>query len=144
MSPSETEFDHYKLIRDEIKHEDDLIGQRINWFTASQAFLLTALAIAHQGKAAFPTPGNNHLFPLVPIVALSACVLILCAVVAGLAALSQWRARLCAMSAENPQIPRLVNDAWIVGMAWTAPILLPLVFIVAWVYLLLRGFSAAA
>ena len=27
----------FDIIRSEIKHEDDLIGQRVSWFTASQA-----------------------------------------------------------------------------------------------------------
>lgn len=141
--PSETQFDSYKVIRDEIKHEDDLIGQRVSWFTASQAFLLTALAIAHQGRAALPAVGNNYLFPLVPIVALASCVLILCGVLAGIAALWRWRAMLRALSTRDPQMPRLVDDRWIVALGWSAPIVLPVVFIVAWVYLLARGFSAA-
>jgi hypothetical protein len=130
----------YEAIRSEIKHEDDLIGQRVSWFTASQAFLLTALAIAHQGKTTLPTPTNNALFPLIPIVALSASVLIFCGVVAGIAALFQWRARLHALTRRHPELPRLRNDAWIMGMGWSAPLALPLVFILAWAYLLLEGY----
>ena len=134
----------YEVIRSEIKHEDDLIGQRLSWFTASQAFLLTALAIAHQGKSALPTPANNHLFPLVPIVALCSSVLIVFGVIAGIAALSQWRARLRVLVSRHPDIPRLANDGWIVTMGWSAPLVLPLVFIVAWTYLLIRGFTGGS
>src|ERR671923_2437260 len=105
----------FETIRSEIKHEDDLIGQRVSWFTAAQAFLLTALAIAHQGKTSLPTPANNALFPLIPIVALCASVLIFCGVVAGIAALFQWRARLHELTGRHPELPRLRNDAWVMA-----------------------------
>lgn len=48
-------WDRLKLIRDEIVHEDNLMSNRLNWFTASQSFLLTALAIAHRGDVAMPS-----------------------------------------------------------------------------------------
>src|ERR1041384_3136957 len=110
----------FETIRNEIKHEDDLIGQRVSWFTASQAFLLTALAIAHQGKTTLPTPENNALFPLIPIVALCSSVLILCGVIAGIAALSQWRTRLRELLDRHPELPRLFHDGWIMVMGWSA------------------------
>ena len=131
----------FDIIRSEIKHEDDLIGQRVSWFTASQAFLLTALAIAHQGQTKLPTPSTNALFPLIPIVALCSSILIFCGVVAGIAALSQWRARLRELASTHPDLPRLLNDSWIMAMGWSAPVVLPLVFIVAWVYLLVHGYA---
>jgi hypothetical protein len=131
----------FDIIRSEIKHEDDLIGQRVSWFTASQAFLLTALAIAHQGQTTLPTPANNALFPLIPIVALCSSILIFCGVVGGIAALSQWRARFRALVSRHPETPRVVNDGWIVALGWSAPLALPLVFIVAWAYLLVHGYS---
>jgi hypothetical protein len=130
----------FQVIRSEIKHEDDLIGQRVSWFTASQAFLLTALAIAHQGKTSLPTPSNNALFPLIPIVALCSSILIFCGVLAGIGALFQWRNRLNALASRYPDVPRLANDAWIMALGWSVPIALPLVFIIAWVYLLLHGY----
>ena len=131
----------FQIIRSEIKHEDDLIGQRVSWFTASQAFLLTALAIAHQGKTTLPTTANNALFPLIPIVALASSLLIFCGVLAGIAALFQWRAKLHAVVLRVPELPRLANDGWIMALGWSAPIALPLVFIVAWVYLLAHGYT---
>ena len=87
--PDHAVLELYGTLRNEVKHEDDLIGQRVNWFTASQAFLLVSLAIAHRGETHMPTPGNNTLFPLVPIVALSSSVLIFFGVIAGIAALLQ-------------------------------------------------------
>ena len=133
----------FETIRSEIKHEDDLIGQRVSWFTASQAFLLTALAIAHQGKTALPTPSTNALFPLIPIVALCSSVLIFAGVIAGIAALVQWRHRLRALAHLHPEVPRLKHDGWIITMGWSPPLVLPIVFIIAWTYLLIHGYSSS-
>lgn len=135
-------WDRLRLIRDEIVHEDNLMSNRLNWFTASQSFLLTALAIAHKGDVAIPTRGNDYLFPLVPIVAISSCVLILSGILAGLAALLGWRKQLKALERECDQVPNLGGDILIVVFGWSAPVLLPLVFLVAWIYLLIRGFAA--
>src|SRR5262245_27460042 len=127
----------FQTIRSEIKHEDDLIGQRVSWFTASQAFLLTALAIANREAAALPSPDTNALFPLIPIVALSSSVLIFCGVVAGIGALLQWRARLQGLARRHPEVPSLAHDAWIMALGWSVPVALPVVFIIAWAYLLI-------
>jgi hypothetical protein len=130
----------FQTIRSEIKHEDDLIGQRVSWFTASQAFLLTALAIGNREATALPSPGTNALFPLIPIVALSSSILILCGVVAGIGALFQWTARLRALSRRHPEAPSLTHDAWIMALGWGVPVALPIVFIIAWAYLLIHGY----
>jgi hypothetical protein len=130
----------FLVLRNEVKHEDDLIGQRLNWFTASQAFLLVSLAIAHKGETAMPTPANNTFFPLVPIVALSSSILIFAGVVAGIAALAQWRARLRALARRHPELPYVAHEHLIVPAAWSAPLVMPLVFIGAWLFLLAHGY----
>jgi hypothetical protein len=131
----------FYVLRTEVKHEDDLIGQRVNWFTASQAFLLVSLAIAHRGDTDMPNPANNTLFPLVPIVALSASFLIFFGVIAGIGALAQWRGRLRRLSRRHPELPYVRYEGLIVPAAWSAPILLPVVFISAWLYLLAHGYG---
>ena len=131
----------YQVLRAEVKHEDDLIGQRVNWFTASQAFLLVSLAIAHKGETDMPNPVNNTLFPLVPIVALSSSVLIFAGVIAGIFALAQWRGRLRRLSRRHPELPYVRYDQFIVPAAWSAPVLMPIVFIIAWLFLLAHGYG---
>ena len=131
----------YQFYRNEVKHEDDLIGQRINWFMAGQAFLLVALAIVHKGEAAMPTPGNNPFFPMVPIVALIASVFIFAGVIAGTVALAHWRTAVRNLVRENPDLPYVHNEAWIVPAAWSGPIITPLAFIAAWLFLLAHGYG---
>jgi hypothetical protein len=130
----------YQTLRNEVKHEDDLIGQRVSWFTASQAFLLVSLAIAHKGETDMPSPANTTLFPLVPIVALSSSILIFLGVIAGTMALAQWRSRLAELGRRYPELPYVKYEKFIVPAAWSAPLLLPVVFIFGWAYLLVRGY----
>ena len=118
------------------------MSNRLNWFTGSQSFLLTALAIAHRGEAETPTRGNDYLFPLVPLIAIASCLLILAGILAGGAALQNWRKQLKALEVESASLPRLARDQIIVLFSWSAPVLLPLVFLAAWVYLLIRGLLA--
>jgi hypothetical protein len=131
----------YQFYRAEVKHEDDLIGQRINWFMAGQAFLLVALAIVHKGDEAMPSPINNPFFPMVPIVALIASVFIFAGVIAGTVALAHWRTAVRNLVREHPDLPYVQNEAWIVPAAWSGPLITPLAFIAAWLYLLAHGYG---
>ena len=131
----------YQFYRAEVKHEDDLIGQRINWFMAGQAFLLVALAIVHKGDEAMPSPTNNPFFPMVPIVALIASVFIFAGVIAGTVALAHWRTAVRNLVREHPGLPYVQNEAWIVPAAWSGPLITPLAFIAAWLYLLAYGYG---
>jgi hypothetical protein len=124
---SPVDFAAYKTVRDEIAHEDNLAGTRLSWFMASQAFLLSALAIAYKGyNSALPNMKNDFFFPLIPIMAISSCTLILLGIIAGGVALRRWRRG---------------RDGWIMPFGWIAPLGLPIVFGLAWIYLLIRGLA---
>lgn len=129
----------YKLIRDEIAHEDNLIGSRLSWFTTAQSFLLSALAIVQGGQKGWPRIKTNYLFPLAPLIGLVSSALILLGVLAGVAALRRWRRMLDEHAADIAEFPRIARDGWILGLGWTAPIGLPVVFLLAWTYLLAVG-----
>jgi hypothetical protein len=143
LTPAE-QFDRYQFIRSEIQHEDNLIGTRLSWFTASQAFLLTALAIAQGPQHGLPNARLNYFFPLLPLVAIASDVLIFVGVLAGIDALRRWRRMLeVHMPEESAALPCIRNDGWIIRFGWSAPLGLPLVFLAAWVYLLFAGLAAA-
>ena len=135
-------FTRYRLIRDEIVHEDGLIGQRLGWFLASQAFLLSALATANGGERRMPAWSTNYFFPLVPLVAIVSCLLIFAGLLAGVATLQRWR-RLMTTSEYHDiaRLPRIARDAWIIRLGWAAPVALPVIFLIAWVYVLVQGFT---
>ncbi len=143
MAPAQpVDFAAYKAVRDEIAHEDNLAGTRLNWFIASQAFLLSALAIGHTGKdATTPSMHNDFYFPLIPLLAIASCVLILMGIISGAVAIRRWRRLLNQMLRQDPTLPAIGRDPWIMRFGWSAPVLLPVVFLLAWGYLLVVGLT---
>ncbi len=137
-------FNAYQLVRNEIAHEDNLMAARLSWFAALQSFLLTAMAIAQGGGGLhhFPSMATNYFFPLIPIVALGSTLLILAGVLAGIRTLVRWRR----IVREDPDLsagfPRVVKDQSMIALGWAAPVGLPLIFLCAWVYLLIAGLHA--
>ena len=135
------DFAAYKAVRDEIAHEDNLAGTRLNWFIASQAFLLSAMAIAHTSKdPATPNLRNDFYFPIVPLLAIASCILILLGIIGGGLAIRRWRRLLDQMIRQDPSLPAIGRDGLIMRFGWSAPLLLPMVFLLAWSYLLVAGF----
>ncbi len=135
-------FNAYQLVRNEIAHEDNLMGSRLSWFAALQSFLLTAMAIAQGGLHALPSPGTNYFFPLIPIVALGSTLLILAGVLAGIRTLVRWRRILREAPEMSAGFPRVVKDQSMIALGWAAPVGLPLIFLCAWIYLLIAGMHA--
>jgi hypothetical protein len=134
------EFAAYKAIRDEIAHEDNLAGTRLNWFIGSQAFLLSALAIAHTTKdTTVPGLHNDFYFPLIPLLAITSCILIFLTIVSGALAIRRWHRLLNQMVRKDPTLPAIGRDDWIMRLGWSAPLMLPLVFLAAWSYVLIAG-----
>ena len=143
MAQSQTgvvDFSAYKAVRDEIAHEDNLAGTRLNWFMTSQAFLLSALAIAHTSKdSVAPNVRNDFYFPLVPLLAIACCILILLGIVGGAVVIRRWRRLLNQMVRQDPSLPAIGRDGWIMRFGWGAPLLLPIIFLLAWSWVLVAG-----
>jgi hypothetical protein len=140
---SPVDFAAYKAVRDEIAHEDNLVGNRLSWFIGSQAFLLSALAIAHTSKdVTMPNLHNDFYFPLVPLLAIASCILILLGIIGGAVAIRRWHRQLGQMIRKDPNLPAIGHDGWIMRFGWSAPLLLPVVFLIAWSYLLVAGYMS--
>lgn len=135
MSPLE----RYQVFRNRIEHEDNLIMQRLSWLMASQSFLFTAYAIVTNGLSA--TAGTNsfisHLGTLariIPIVALINSLLIALSIFGALEAIRELRNQY--MTGEMLEIVPLQTSRFARRLGLSAPVLLPLLFIVVWLYLL--------
>ena len=142
-----TTLDHYRLIRERIEHEDNLIVQRLSWLVASQSFLFTAYAIVLNGLSA-PPPTAMPSFVrqmmavhrLIPIVAILTSSLIYAGVLAAVRAMAQLRRLYSArVGAEAEVLPPIQVATVTRRFGFAAPVLLPLVFIVVWLLLWLRG-----
>jgi hypothetical protein len=137
----------YDALRDQVKHEDDLIGQRINWFVASQSFLFSAYAIVlsnlGSGKTK-PVADQQHLLVLmIPVLANVLCLLAWITVYAGEVAITRLRKTfepLChaANAAGLPPVQG-VRRTQVLGMV--PPLLLPMVFFAVWTLMLVHGLT---
>ena len=117
------------------------MGNRLNWFTGSQAFLLTALTVGHRGNTLFPTPESDFLFPLVPIIGACFCLLSFAGILASWAALRRWRGLLKPFTRNSDNFPSIGKDQRLLYSGWIGPILMPVVFFGAWTFLLVKGYS---
>jgi hypothetical protein len=143
-------LEYYSLIRERIEHEDNLIVQRLSWLVASQSFLFTAYAIVTNGLTTLPPqPAYIHfsdqlqlLFQLIPIVGTLTCVLIYVSVLA--AVVTMRRLRLSYHSrfgTEERDLPPVQTQAPARLFGYSAPVLLPLVFIIVWLIIWIRGLA---
>jgi hypothetical protein len=128
--------DWYRTIRDQIQHEDNLIVQRLAWLMAAQSFFFTGYAIVAN---AAPQPRNpllakqqDLLFNMIPAVACISDVLIYCSVIAGVLALYRLRRAYATHVAPVGNFPEIHGSRLTRGLGIASPILLPLVFLIAW------------
>jgi hypothetical protein len=144
--PSDGE-DYYRISRGQIEHEDDLIGQRLNWFLASQSFMFTAYAIvlsntrAAGASALVDWDTRVLLLRAIPAIAIISAVMILLAILSGFLAMKDVR-RLAALhvpEAVHRRLPPLQGRKLTRALGIAAPICLPVVFGVVWMLILVNG-----
>ena len=139
--------DYYRLIRGQIEFESTLITQRLNWFLASQSFLVTAYAITLNAPVdgALRNEGvqPRALFHLIPMIALAVCILIYTTIIAAVIAQSHLRKLLAAHlpTHQLQHLPPIQGLTLTRRMGLSAPVGLPVVFAIVWTYLLIRGLS---
>jgi hypothetical protein len=138
-------LENYKLFRDRIEHEDNLIVQRLTWLVASQAFLFTAYAIATNGLATLDPRASGAyqeqttlLFRLIPTVAISVALLIEISILAALRAIRELR-RLYQAKGTSSEVPPIQTAATTRLLGLSAPLLLPVLFVSVWLVLLMNG-----
>jgi hypothetical protein len=134
--------DYYRLVRERIDHEDNLVVQRLSWMVAAQSFLFTAYAITVNGIASSAAPGlqqQSRLVQLIPAVGILSCALIYCSIVAATWAIAALRREFNRRHPHGvPGLPPLQSVAIVRWCGLLAPLVLPLVFIAAWLCVLTR------
>jgi hypothetical protein len=143
---SQEEFNRlYDALRDQIKHEDDLISQRVNWFMASQSFLFSAYAIVLSGLSKqndHEVASQKHLLVLmIPVLAAIVCVLAWVTVLAGELAIGCLRKSFepLTQTAHAAGLPPIQGVRRNQKLGMTPPLLLPLVFLTVWTLMLVHG-----
>ncbi|HVE41693.1 MAG TPA: hypothetical protein VNM14_17505 [Planctomycetota bacterium] len=124
----------YNHLRARVEHEDNLIVNRSLWLMAAQSFLFTAYAIAMNGPE---DRRHGILLRLLPLVAVISSAMIFVGVAAAVRAMVWLRGALRERVPDESRLglPPLQTPGGVnAGLA--APLLLPPVFVVVWVYLL--------
>lgn len=124
----------FSLIQARLSHEDDLVNQRVSWLVNSQSFLLTAYAITLNGLAADASKPlavvQRKLLNLLPVVGVVCVVLVSVALLGGLSAIGELR-RFASTNYEKDRL-FLISKPTTQFLGVSAPVLIPLVFLVIW------------
>ena len=134
------ELGYGDAVRRQIEHEDVLIVNRLSWLIASQSFLFTAYAIILNGPV---LTRNEHfaahgelLVKIIPLLAISACVLIYLGICGGVRLMADLRRELgrhhTAMGGLRPPIQ---GTRLTLFLGQCAPLGLPPIFAAAWTIL---------
>jgi hypothetical protein len=134
---------YYQMIRSQIEHEDNLINQRLSWFVAAQAFLVSAYAVLlnappQVGVQRFAAQ-QELLFSLIPLVAIGVSILIYITVIAAMLAMANLRRLLKTHVEDSALLPPVqgYTQTFLLGQA--TPILIPFLFMSSWIVLLIKS-----
>ena len=127
-------LEEYEFLREEIRHQDNLINARLSWLVSSQSFLLSGFAVTLNGSAQ----------SLLPIYAKLNVILVTSLPVAGLVTdvasyLTIWAAisrmgniRHLAGNSHPAHLPSVQAEVFERRLGLAGPVLIPVVFLVVW------------
>jgi len=133
-------YREYVLLREEIRHKDNLVNARLSWLVSSQAFLLSDFTVSLNGSAQ----------SLLPICAKLNVILATSLRVAGLVTvvasyLTIWaaihrmaRIRSLAGGFHPSHLPSVQSETGLRRMGFAGPVLIPVVFLAVWLALNVR------
>jgi hypothetical protein len=142
-APAISPVEAYAIIRHQIEHEDNLMGQRITWFVTSQSFLLSAYAILLNGiqlssKINMKDP-REALLVILPIIAIITSLIILPAIYGAMLAMRRLRDIFHKSHGDASQygLPPLHGARLTQILGHLAPAMLPLLFFCVWLFVIL-------
>jgi len=141
--------EYYGLIRSEIQHEDNLINQRVIWQIISQAFIFgayaTLLNAPKEAKSPLFEGAQSLLLWIFPIAGLAVGLLTFASIMSSVRTISH----LCGLYEEYSQsragkdpssklFPDIQGPQHLRRWAQLPPVLIPILFTVAWCIVLIR------
>ncbi len=142
--------EHYRLFRDYIQHEDDLINNRLLWNINVQGFLFATFGLAVQRiyEAAQPAPAPvllHAIITILPVFGISVSTLSLVSVRAAEEAIQSlrghWEKILVNYPEAKPYLPGIIGGGLDSShkSGLRAPFVVPIVFMAAWFFLLVAS-----
>jgi hypothetical protein len=138
-------LEHYRTVRAQIEHEDNLVSQRLSWLLASQSFLFTAYAITLNGPLQLHYQRfESHvrlLLLLLPLVGIISAGLIWASILAGMAAMRRlsFHFKEYVGGALPAELPPIQTSGATLRAGQLGPVLIPLLFLAVWLVLVLHG-----
>jgi hypothetical protein len=142
-SPTSTDKltkDEYIFLREEMRHEDNLINARLSWLVNSQSFLFGAFAITLNGSAQSKFPMYAKLnvilvtwLPLAGILAAAASYLTIWAAI-----LHIKRVRRLAQGKYPPHLLPLNGEIFTGRMGLSGAVFIPIIFLAVWIAVILK------
>ena len=143
-----TKAEHFKIFRDYMQHEDNLINQRVSWNSTIQGFLFATYGLSQQ-KLPDPKPGPGALHNLetlvrtIPWLGFGLSILVFLAVLAATLAhrrlADDWRVRVSPCYPDKQYLPDIAAGG-VKAAGWLGfgtPVLIPIFFAVAWLYIII-------
>ena len=135
---AELSFQDYVFLREEIRHQDNLINARLSWLVSSQSFLLSGFAVTLVASAqslplAYAKVSSvlSASLPVAGLVTVVASYLTIWAAIVRMA-----RIRDLAHGSHPEHLPTVQAEVGTRLLGFAGPILIPIVFLVVWVCLI--------
>jgi hypothetical protein len=143
MTSSLPEIDLYRIVREQIEHEDSLISERLSWFMTSQSFLFTGYAISLTARIEVRTPwhaAQQALVFVIPVIAICTAFLFWLAILVGIGVMRRLRKFLNSRMSEvvANTLPPIQTIGGRLALALAGPVILPPLFIATWAILAVR------
>jgi hypothetical protein len=143
MTPALPEIDLYRIVREQIEHEDSLISERLSWFMTSQSFLFTGYAISLTAHIEVRTPwhaAQQALVFIIPVIAICTAFLFWLAILVGIGVMRRLRRFLNSRMSEalKNALPPVQTTGVRLALALSGPVILPPLFISTWAILAVR------
>ncbi|HBL10556.1 MAG TPA: hypothetical protein DD379_03940 [Cyanobacteria bacterium UBA11162] len=134
----------YRFIRERIDYEETLLNQRVIWLIFSQSFLVSAYAIIlnspPEPKSPMYSDLQSCLIWLLPVLSLILSIIIYVSVISALSHIAQLRESYETYPKDDTidRFPMMNETSFIRRLGGLPPILVPLLFIGAWAFLLIK------
>lgn len=137
----------YRIIRERIDYEENLLNQRVIWLIFSQSFLVSAYAIMLNSPPEPKSPMygelQSSLIWLLPILSLILSIIVYMSVISALYHIAELRKSFESYPKDETidRFPAMEETSFIRRLGALPPIVVPLLFIGAWAFLLIKEFA---
>lgn len=134
----------YRIIRERIDYEENLLNQRVIWLIFSQSFLVSAYAIMLNSPPEPKSPMygdlQSSLIWLLPSLALLVSIIVYMSVISALYHIAELGKSFESYPKDDTieRFPAMNDTSFIRRLGGLPPILVPLLFIGTWIFLLIK------